>query len=193
MKNRIAKSFTMGTLMILFTLTVFSQPVTLYFNSDSVRLSEADKTTVPQNVTDAFAKENPTSNNDTWTSFPANGYTNEWYNDAYSSVATGTPSIQKYYVVEYTNQQVNHKNVYSTDGSKIATHVVMTSDVPDAVSEAIYSGIYKSWDMKDEKKEIFKDKQSDDLKVYKVEVERGNEKHTLFYQADGTLLKDTKV
>ena len=48
-------------------------------------------------------------------------------------------------------------------------------------------------DCRKKKEEIFKEKKTDKMKVYRVTVEKGKEKHNLFYQADGRLLKDKKV
>jgi hypothetical protein len=44
-----------------------------------------------------------------------------------------------------------------------------------------------------DKEEIFKDTDKDQMKVYKVDVKKGKEQHTLFIQTDGILLKDKKV
>jgi len=44
-----------------------------------------------------------------------------------------------------------------------------------------------------DKEEIFRDPDLDKLKVYRVKVSLGVKKHTLYFQADGTLLKDKKA
>jgi hypothetical protein len=75
----------------------------------------------------------------------------------------------------------------------VATHKVLTSDLPKAVSATVSKGEYKTWKLGKDKEEIFKDSDKDQLKVYKVTVEKGKEKHTLFIQSDGKLLKDKKV
>lgn len=193
MKNKIVKTFPVVTLLAFFTLTGFGQPIALTSNSDSTAYASIDKTKIPKTVTDAFMKQYPVTTNETWAAFPANGYTNAWYNDSYSSVASANSNTQNYFVVEYTTDKVDQKSIYSNDRAKIATHCVLTKDLPKPVSEAISKGDYKSWDMAAEKEEIFKDKQTDSMKVYKVEVTSENEKHTLFYQTDGKLLKDVKV
>lgn len=202
----------MSTLLAFFAVTAFGQQLALNSYSDSLSYSSMNKTEVPQLVTDAFAKQFPSTTNESWSAFPANGDTNEWYNDSYtteasSSTETNSPNVatssnkeantnsnnEKYYVVEYTSEETDHKSVYSEKGDKIATHSELTQDVPKPVSDAIANGIYKTWEMSDESTEIFKDKQTDPMKVYKVEVASENEKHALYYQADGKLLKDRKV
>lgn len=207
MKNQIIKSFALGTLLVFFSLSVFSQSLASNSYTDSLSFANNDKANIPKTVTDAFVKQYPATTNETWSTFPADGYTNEWYNDSYSTEANASneeanssteeaPSnsnTEKYYVVEFTSDETDHKSIYSTDGAKIATHRVSTEDVPKPVSDAIARGLYKYWDMTAEKKEIFKDKQTDAMKVYKVEVSKKNEKRVLYYQADGKLLKDKKV
>ena len=64
--------------------------------------------------------------------------------------------------------------------------------MPAAVTDAISNGNYKSWKVGKDKEEIFKDKDTDQMKVYKVSVSNGNEKHTLYFQQDGKMLKDIK-
>jgi hypothetical protein len=53
--------------------------------------------------------------------------------------------------------------------------------------------IHPSWTVGKDKEELFKDKDTDQMKVYKVSVSKGNEKRTLYFQQDRKMLKDVKV
>lgn len=59
--------------------------------------------------------------------------------------------------------------------------------------DALSNGDYKYWEIATKGEEIYKSEQTDTMKVYKIEVANANEKHVLFYQQDGKLLKDNKV
>jgi hypothetical protein len=69
----------------------------------------------------------------------------------------------------------------------------MSAYMPTAVTDAINKGDYKSWTVGKDKEEIFKDKDTDQMKVYKVSVSKGSEKRTLYFQQDGKMLKDVKI
>jgi hypothetical protein len=99
----------------------------------------------------------------------------------------------EYYIVEFNKDNTPVKAIYSKSGKKVAAHKMLTTDLPKSVTDAINIGIYKTWKLEKDKEEIFKDSDKDQFKVYKVIVEKGKEKHTLFYQTDGKLLKDKKV
>ena len=47
--------------------------------------------------------------------------------------------------------------------------------------------------MAQEKEQIFKDSRIDQIKVYRVVMEKGDKKHTLYFQQNGKMLKDVKV
>ena len=95
--------------------------------------------------------------------------------------------------MDFTTNNDKYKSVYSKEGKKIATHKTFTSDIPEAVSAAINKSEYKDWKLEKEKEEIYKDKETDQLKVYKVTMEKGKGNYTLYIQQDGQLLKDIKV
>ena len=150
-----------------------------------------EKGNVPKEVTEIFYMEYPQDMNDEyWYGYPAYDYDNYWYDNWYDPyVDTDSP---EYYVVDFIMDNTPHKAVYSKAGKKFAVHKSVM-DIPKPITEAISKGEYKSWTVGKEKEEIFKDKKTDKMKVYRVTVEKGKEKHNLFYQADGKLLKDKKV
>jgi hypothetical protein len=65
----------------------------------------------------------------------------------------------------------------------------MNSPLPASVIQAIWQGRYKFWTLTKDREQIFKDSKSDKIKVYRVVVKKDNEKHVLYFQQDGKLLK----
>jgi hypothetical protein len=152
-----------------------------------------EKTKVPKEITEPYYKEYPGAVYENWYGYPAYDYRNDWYDNWYDYGPYSYIDYPEYYVVEFTKDNTPHKVIYSKTGTKVAIHRSLKSEIPKAVSEAISKGEYKTWKLEKDKEEIFKDTDKDQMKVYKVTVEKGKEKHTLFFQPDGKLLKDKKV
>ncbi len=183
-------------LLVFFAINSFGQTTTKTTKDGGKRVAKVEKTKVPKAVTDVWIGEYPGSTYDNWYGYPAyNDYLSNWYYDwdNYDYNPYVYTDYPEDYVVEYNLNSVPYKSVYSKEGKKIATHKTLTSDLPKAVTAAISNSAYKTWKLGKEKEEIFKDKDTDKLKVYKVVLTKGNEKHTLYFQADGQLLKDKKV
>jgi hypothetical protein len=157
-------------------------------DSSQVR-AKLDKSKVPKHVTDAFYNQYPLVNYGDWYGYPAFNGGSAWYDYDPNYFLTGDPDN---YVIEFNNKDTAFKAIYAKDGTKIASHKGISSDMPAAVTNAIRNGDYKSWTVGKDKEEIFKDKDTDQLKVYKVSVSKGIEKHTLYFQQDGKMLKDVK-
>ena len=96
----------------------------------------------------------------------------------------------EYYVVEFTESAVPNKVIYSRSGKKIATHRKLNSPLPKKVTTSIRNSEYKNRKLLNDKEELFKDGDADNMKVYKVEVEKGKEKHILLYLINRKLLTD---
>jgi hypothetical protein len=145
------------------------------------------KVKVPKVVTDLYIVEYPSTTSETWY-----GYSSLDESDLFGYDTTlyivGKP---EYYVVEFTKEETPHKAIYSKSGKKIATSNRLKGNLPKAISDALANGAYKDWTVKAEKEEMRRD--SDKKKVYKVVVEKGKEKHALFYELDGKLVKDRKI
>ena len=157
-------------------------------DSSQVR-TKLDKNKVPKDVTDAFYNQYPLATYGDWYGYPAFNSGSAWYDYDPNYYLTGDPDN---YIIEFNNKDTAFKAIYTKDGTKIASHKGMSSDIPAAVTDAISNGNYKSWKVGKDKEEIFKDKDTDQMKVYKVSVSNGNEKHTLYFQQDGKMLKDIK-
>jgi hypothetical protein len=152
--------------------------------------TKLDKGKVPKDVTDAFYNQYPLATYGDWYGYPAFTNGSAWYDYDPYYYLTGNPDN---YVIEFNNKDTAFKAIYGKDGTKIASHKAITADMPAAVRDAINDGDYKSWTVGKDKEEIFKDKDTDQLKVYKVSVSKGSEKRTLYFQQDGKMLKDVKV
>ena len=160
---------------------------------DGKKTVKVDKKKVPKEVNDVFIREYPAVDYYDWYGYPVYDYGDYWYDDWYDYGPYSYTDYPEYYEVDFTQAKTPVKAIYSKAGKKIAIHKSLKSDLPKAVSAAISKGEYKAWKLGKDKEEIFKDSDKDQLKVYKVDVEKGKEKHTLFFQPDGKLLKDKKV
>jgi len=187
------KKLTTKVTTVCFALAFISMSSCGQANSKSDKDSsqthtKLDKGKVPKGVTDAFYNQYPLATyGDCYPAF-TNG--SVWYDYDPYYYLNGNPDN---YVIEFNNKDTAFKAIYGKDGTKIASHKAITADMPTAVRDAINDGDYKSWTVGKDKEEIFKDKDTDQLKVYKVSVSKGSEKRTLYFQQDGKMLKDVKV
>ncbi len=147
---------------------------------------QLEKKDVPVIVTDNYYRDYPSSTVESWYVYPEYSYVDgtDWYVYTPSAVR-GAP---EYYLVEFTSDKTPHKVVYSKTGVRVSTYRELNTGLPKAVTNALKKSPYKHWTVVKEKEEIRRD--SDAQKVYKIVVEKEGEKHTLYYQEDGKLLKD---
>ena len=148
------------------------------------------KEKVPILVTERFNKEYTSAKGEEWYGYPYYDFYTDWY--GYNPYLSESKA-PAFYIVEFTKNTVHHKAIYSKEGKKVAVHKKVNYALPKAVSDAIDDGPYATWTMTKEKEEMFRDTEMDKMKVYKVEVRNGNEKHHLFYAIDGLLLKDKTI
>lgn len=150
---------------------------------------QLDKKDVPQVVTTNYYRDYPSATVETWYVYPEYTYMDgtDWY--IYSpSLVGGAP---EYYLVEFTHEKTPYKVVYSKAGQKMSTYRGMSSNLPKKVTDALQKSSYKTWKIVNEKEEI--SRESDKKKVYKVVVEKDKQRHALYYQEDGKLLKDKNL
>jgi hypothetical protein len=190
MKTSNIKMIAVSILLTSFSINSFAQTIEKT-TKNAVRVHpKLEKNKVPTIITETYLREYPVTTYENWYGYANSMNESEWYwYDPYLY----SEEYPEYYVVEFTKENIPHKAIYSKAGKKIATHKRLDKDLPKEISTAISKGEYKSWKLLKEKEEIFKDSESDNMKVYKVEVENGKEKHILFYLANGNLLKDKKV
>jgi hypothetical protein len=189
MKPSRITAFVLCLLMACASVPVSAQDSAMNKKNSGMRV-KMDKNKVPKVVTESFYKEYPSVTYEDWYGYPAYDNALGWYEydpTYYSSDYPGS------YVVEFTHNDTTNKTIYDKSGKKIATHQSMKMMLPEAVTDSIKDGMYKSWTMGKDKEEIFKDSYADKMKVYRVSVMNGSQKHTLYYQQNGTLLKDKKV
>ena len=180
-------------LFAFFAMTSFGQFTTKTTKEALKKPVKLEKSKVPKVVTESYYREYPVTPYENWYGYPVYNYQNDWYDNWFDYGPYSYTEYPEYYIVESTKDNIPYKTIYGKTGTKIAVHKILKSDLPKAVLAAISKGEYKAWKMANDKEEIFKDKDTDQMKVYKVAVEKGKEKHDLFFQADGKLLKDKKV
>ena len=186
MKKIITKVIAGSALLTFFAVSSFAQTASTTTKADGKKKVKIEKNKVPKVVTETFYVDYPVTTYESWYGYPTFDNDLYWYDYDPFFYSNEYP---EYYVVDFTKDNTPYKAVYNKSGKKIAIHKKL-SDLPKAVLSAISSGAYKTWTVAKDKEEIFKDKDSDQLKVYKVEVEKGKEKHALYFQPDGKLLKD---
>jgi len=186
MKKIITKVIAGSALLTFFAVSSFAQTASTTTKADGKKRVKIEKNKVPKVVTETFYVDYPVTTYESWYGYPTFDNDLYWYDYDPFFYSNDYP---EYYVVDFTKDNTPYKAVYNKSGKKIAIHKKL-SDLPKAVLSAISSGAYKTWTVAKDKEEIFKDKDSDQLKVYKVEVEKGKEKHALYFQPDGKLLKD---
>ena len=190
MKTTTIKILVLALFLASCTISAFSQ-APIKANAEELENQKKVPTNeVPKDVSDAFYKAQPITINPSWYSFPAYDYQLEWWDNWYEYHPNGSPYSPDYYAADYTDDSTQHKAIYHKSGKHVATHKKL-KELPKPILDAIPNSIYKTWKIGKEKEEIFRDKEK--MKVYKVEVEKGKEKHILFYQQDGKLLKDRKI
>ena len=151
--------------------------------------TKLDKNKVPKTVTDLFYADYPVTTYTDYYGYPSFDYVNDWYGYDPSLYVNDYPET---YVIDFAVDSTPYKAMYDKNGKKVAIHKTISS-LPIAISKALSNGMYKDWTIGKDKEEIFRDKDSDKLKVYKVSITKGNESHILYFQPDGKLLKDKKT
>jgi hypothetical protein len=181
-------------LFAFFAMTSFAQVTAKTTKETLKKPVKLEKSKIPKPVTESYYREFPMKTYENWYGYPAYNYQNDWYDNWFDYNPDSYTEYPEYYIIESTEDNTPFKVIYDKTGAKIAVHKTLKSDLPKAVLATISIGKYKTWKLvKNEHEEIFKDKDNDQLKVYKVAVEKGKEKHDLFFKADGKLLKDKKV
>ena len=160
-------------------------------NEDGNKELKLEKDKVPKEVTESFYLEYPQTIHENWYGYPQYDYGNDWWDDWYDDNTYAYSDNPEYYVVDFFGDSTKQKAIYSKSGKKIAIHKHLISELPRAVSDAINKSEYKNWTIGKNNEEIFEDK--NEMKVYKIEVEKGSEKHHLYFHQNGKLLKDKKV
>jgi len=154
--------------------------------------TKLDKAKVPAAVTQLFYSDYPQASvaDDSWYGYPTFDYANDWYDYDPDLYTTDHPDA---YVIEFTSDSIRHRVVYTKAGKKVASHMIMTADLPTPVLSAISTGIYKDWTLGKERELVFKNKNTDKEKVYRVSVKMGMQKHVLYYGPTGKLIQDKKM
>ncbi len=187
MKTRSIKIVSAVLLVLFMAAMSFAQAPNKSVKEGGKKPVKIEKTKVPAVVTESFYREYPAPSYEWWYGHPGYANDSEWYwYDPYFYES----EYPRYYIVEFEKDKLAQKAVYSKEGKKIAVHKKSKSSLPKEVVSALGKTEYRAWKVAVEKEEIFRDGDNDMLKVYKIIVEKGSKIHTLYYRADGTLLKD---
>jgi hypothetical protein len=189
MKTNSIKKLISYCLLLFFIVNSFGQGSVKDSRRELKQPANLDISKVPNKVSMAFRKDFPLTSNAYWYGYPAFHYLSNWYEiDSY--VFIDNPPA---YAVEFNDGNLSYKAIYTEEGKRIAVHKETKSGLPKAVLAAIDNRKYKEWTLGSDVDEIFKDNESDRLKVYKVQVTKGNAQRELYFKSDGQLLKDKNV
>lgn len=195
----VSKKVMMLTLFVLGTTTMVNAQTTpakttpakeVKMGKHKKEKTHIEKAKLPKVVTETFITEFPVVTNESWFGYPKFDLETDWY---YQDPYMYTVENPEFYVVEFTKDNVKHKAIYSKTGKKIAVHKKLTSELPKTISNAIAKSKYATWKIAKEREVIFRDLEMDKIKTYKAVVEKGKEKHALYYNTEGELLKDKPI
>jgi hypothetical protein len=179
-----------GCLILLFiTSTIYGQAGSASDSGVGKRSAKLDINKVPRIVTETFNKQFPVKSGVGWYGYPQFDNGSDWYEYDPSYFSNHNPEN---YVVEFTHNDTLDKVFYTKSGQKIATHRRINTVLPAKIADAIRKSVYKTWSIGNDKEEIFKDGKSDQIRVYRVMVRTGKERHTLYFQENGKLLRVVK-
>lgn len=184
------KSIVCFILLYVLSTQSFAQKLVKCTETCCATQTKIGKTAVPKPVVDLYDKEYSATTYESWHGYPSFASENDWYGYNPNLRCEENP---EYHVVEFKKDKTPHKVIYSKAGENIATHKALVTPMPEAISLAIAKSICATWKLVNGKEEIFRDGDKNDLKVYKVAVEKGKEKHILFFQINGNLLKDKEI
>jgi len=179
------KTIVGSALFALFTSSIFAQAPMKSTEEGGKRPAQLDTAKVPTDIRKVYIAEYPVSTYESWYGSPEYSAESDWFE--YNPYLMPDPAAVQYYIVAFVQDSVPQKVFYDKTAKKIVTHK-KTTTLPKEVTAALKKGIYKDWTVTKEKEEILR--HSDKKKVYKIEVAKGTQKHALFFQSDGVLIKD---
>ncbi len=145
---------------------------------------------VPKVIIEKYRQEYPLRTLEVWNGYPEFLDESDWYGCNPYLYNCVNP---KYYVVDFINDKIPYKVVYSLEGNKVAVHRSMNTKTIEVIAKAIMKTNYKDWKITKAQEEIFKGDDADKLVVYKIEVTKADKVHYLFYKANGILIKDKEI
>ena len=193
MKTLFFKIVSVGILFNLFTFISSGQ--TLFATNDDGEKAypEIDIKSVPAEVAVKFAEDYPVTSYENWYGYPTFTNESDWYSYDPKFYSDKYP---EFFIVEFMQNNSPHKAIFYLNGDRIASYRRLNSDspeiLPEKVSNAINNSEYKTWNIVIESEEIIL-RDSNQMKVYRIEIQNGNDKHLLYYTIEGILLKDLNV
>jgi len=189
MKSVCRKMIGYGILSLLISLPTFGQNQSSTNIEGEKEHPKLELISIPKEVTEKFSKEYPVTSYESWYGYPSFTKTSDWYRYDPNLYSDKYP---EYYIVEFMQNNSPHKTIYSQFGDRIATYRKLNADsplkLPEPVSLALKQGQFKPWEIATDHTEIIV-RDIDQMKVFRIELENGTEKQTLYFQSDGEQLK----
>ncbi len=169
------------------SMNAFGQNTKKITEKSTAKTEKLEKNKVPKAVRETFIAGYPEIISESWFGYPQFDFVNEWYVLDPNLYNYENP---QYYVVEFLKDSIPYHAVYTKEGAPVSTHKKVESELPKAITDAISKGKYSNWQVLREKEVAYKKSESEKIRVYKIVVANGAEKHHLFYTVEGELLKD---
>lgn len=187
--KKVIKCIVASFMLLLVGFNTQAQSAAMTSIKDGGKMpNKLDTTQVPIEIRNMYIVEYPTVTAYDWYGYPTLSEEREWH--GYDrSMYTGKDATPEYYIVEFNKEAASHRAIYSKKGGKVALHRnLKKAAVPELVKKAYDNGKYKSWNVVGDYIEVLN--YSNNSKVYMINIEKGKEAHTIFYDEKGKLLKD---
>jgi len=190
--NNTVKSAIGGLIIACFSGQMMAQaPMIAIEDGGKKPIQKLDTAAVPQAVRTVYYIEYPAVAMYDWYGYASTPMINECY-DYDSGINMSKDGMPEYYVSEFKVNDTPHKAIYTKAGKKVATHKnLKNATFPMVVFKSFEKSKYKNWKETDDKIEIIKE--ADKSKLYKMTVTKGKEKHSLYFDEKGKMVKDVKL
>lgn len=178
------------TLITLLSMNSFSQKTNTENTKFENTTAQINKSSIPTSIISFHDKEFPITTSEKWYGYPEFPIDINWF---HFNTQNNALSVPQYYIVEFTKDTIRHRLIYDTVGKKINTYKSINPKIQTKIAKSLISSKYQDWRIINEKEELFRDLDLDILIIYKVELQKRNEKRFLFYSEDGLLIRDKEV
>jgi hypothetical protein len=191
MENKSLPAITVCLLSAILSLSACGDHFSMNETKAGTISAKLDTAGVPKVVTESFNKTFPATTYVDWYSYPSFDKSADWYQ--YEPTYFSNKPSDNYFIAEFTHKDTVARAVYDKSGQKIALHQQFKGDLPKAIMDSIKNSDYQSWTIGPDKEQVFRDSEMDQMKIYRLVMEKGDKKHTIYFQPNGKMLKDVKV
>lgn len=189
MKNNIVKAAIAGIFSLSVSLVSSAQTRSNADIGKDKDRSKIESSRVPAEVKKHYEKDYPLTPIKSWYNYDPAYAGESW--EEYDPYDYSKAHAQNY-EVDFKKDNLNYSVVYTSNGKKVLIRRSLTSDAPQVILDGINKTRYKNWKLGKEKEEIFKNEENTNMKIYKLTMTKGNEKHILYFKQDGRLMKIIK-